>query len=226
MVKSRTDLTGKRFGRLTVIYQTDDYVNRFTGQRAARWHCMCDCGNEYDTLGTSLLNNKVHSCGCYSNDIKRAVHKKFNRYDLLEDIGIGYTEKGEKFYFDPEDYHKIKNHSWHLCDGYVVAGNNVKMHRIITDCGDGDEVDHVNHRTNDNRKRNLRVGTHQENMMNKRTYKNNTSGVPGVTWSKSHKQWHSRIQVKGDRIELGYYDDLDAAKQVRKDAEATYFHNY
>jgi len=225
MVKAKHDLTGKRFGRLTVLYQTDDYVYPNDGKRTARWHCICDCGNECDKLGTLLFNDRTHSCGCYRSDVSKDVNKKYNEYDLTNDYGIGYTSANEEFYFDIEDYDTIRHHSWCLSDGYVVSANNIRMHRIVTDCKDEYEVDHVNHRTNDNRKTNLRVGTHQENMMNKKIYRNNTSGVPGINWSNSHKQWHVRIQVNGSRINLGYYDDFDIAKQVRKSAEETYFKN-
>ena len=39
--------------------------------------------------------------------------KKYNKYDLTGKFGIGYTSKGEEFYFDLEDYDKIKNHLWY-----------------------------------------------------------------------------------------------------------------
>lgn len=226
MVKPKYDLTGKRFGRLTVLYQTDDYVEPSGGSRTAKWHCICDCGNECDKLATLLTRDKTHSCGCYAIEVVRAASKKYNRYDLSKEYGIGYTENDSEFYFDLEDYDKIKDRCWYLSDGYVVSGNNIKMHRLVTGCTPTEEVDHIDHNHNDNRKQNLRVGTHQENMMNKKLYKSNTSGVPGINWSKSHNKWHVRIQFKGKRIDLGYYDDLDMAKRVREDAEKLYFQDY
>lgn len=39
MVKVRNNLTGKRFGRLVVLKQAEDYVNPNTGVRTARWLC-------------------------------------------------------------------------------------------------------------------------------------------------------------------------------------------
>ena len=41
------DLTGKRFGRLTVLYRLPDHVTP-SGQKQRMWCCKCDCGNECD----------------------------------------------------------------------------------------------------------------------------------------------------------------------------------
>ena len=45
MVKVRKDLTGQRFGMLTVIKQIDDYITP-NGRHHDRWLCQCDCGSE------------------------------------------------------------------------------------------------------------------------------------------------------------------------------------
>lgn len=44
----------------------------------------------------------------------------------------------------------------------------LKLHRIITDCPKGMQVDHINHRTLDNTRENLRVCTQQDNLDNRR----------------------------------------------------------
>jgi len=53
------DLTGQKFGRLTVI----EYVGR-DRQRFALWKCKCDCGKFTVTRGSSLRNGSSKSCGC------------------------------------------------------------------------------------------------------------------------------------------------------------------
>lgn len=45
------DLTGQRFGKLTVKYPIEHYTP--TGNKITYWHCECDCGNTCDT--TSVL---------------------------------------------------------------------------------------------------------------------------------------------------------------------------
>lgn len=53
------DLTGKRFGRLTVVSRAENGK----GGRA-RWLCRCDCGNKRVVYGYSLKSGNTRSCGC------------------------------------------------------------------------------------------------------------------------------------------------------------------
>ena len=57
---SFVDLTGKRFGRWTVLAQTPTKP----GDQSL-WHCRCDCGNEKTGVRyCSLTQRKSQSCGC------------------------------------------------------------------------------------------------------------------------------------------------------------------
>ena len=53
------DLTGQRFGRLTVLQR-----NGVKDGHAA-WKCNCDCGNQTTVNGRHLRSGKIRSCGCY-----------------------------------------------------------------------------------------------------------------------------------------------------------------
>ena len=102
------DLTGQRFGRLTVIKRAEDYVSP-KGSQNVQWLCKCDCGNEITIVGKALTRkNGTKSCGCFAKENMSKIKKKYNTYDLSGEFGIGYTSKDEKFYFDLEDYDKIK----------------------------------------------------------------------------------------------------------------------
>ena len=57
------DLTGQRFGMLTVKKRADDYVMK-DGKRRLTWTCVCDCGVEKDIRGTHLNSGAIVSCGC------------------------------------------------------------------------------------------------------------------------------------------------------------------
>lgn len=66
----RIDLTGQRFGRLTVIrYDHSEHDG-------AHWLCKCDCGNEKVAAGYSLRSGNTKSCGCLNSDASRAKLEK------------------------------------------------------------------------------------------------------------------------------------------------------
>ena len=57
------DLTGKKFGRLTVM--GFDVNNQY---RARYWNCICDCGENKVVRGSHLTSAATVSCGCYKID--------------------------------------------------------------------------------------------------------------------------------------------------------------
>ena len=74
------DLTGKRFGRLTVIGRADDYSvkSEYSFDRKITWRCLCDCGVECVVIGANLKRGATRSCGCLRRDLllERAARKR------------------------------------------------------------------------------------------------------------------------------------------------------
>lgn len=56
------DLTGNKYGRLTVI-------SKASGKSRTSWTCRCDCGNEITVIGSYLTTGDTTSCGCYKAEI-------------------------------------------------------------------------------------------------------------------------------------------------------------
>lgn len=100
------DLTGQRFGRLTVLYRSNKEK-----YPEVTWHCKCDCGNECDVSAQCLRQGKTKSCGCwrkekmFNENFKDLTGQKFGRLMVL------YENKD-----DPRK-EKFKNTIWHcLCE--------------------------------------------------------------------------------------------------------------
>ena len=116
-------------------------------------------------------------------------NKKYNTYDLSGEYGIGYTTKGEEFYFDLDDYNKIKDYCWCLNkSGYLVARDCknkcvICIHVLIMNPEKGKVIDHKNHNKKDNRKKNLRVCFQLNNTYNSALREDNSSGAKGVYWN-------------------------------------------
>ncbi len=230
------DLTGQQFERLTVVKRVKNHITP-SGQIQPMWLCQCNCNGENSEIivrGCHLRSGHTNSCGCLQKEkasISGKLRKKYNTYDLSNNYGIGYTSKNEPFYFDLDDFNKIKFYWWYKDDnGYIITRINNKnyflMHRLVMNCPDDMEVDHIYHQTHDNRKSELRIVNKSQNQMNGIIPKNNTSGIKGVCWHKTTEKWIAKITVGGKNIYLGVFDNFDDAVQARKEAEEKYFGEY
>lgn len=66
------DLTGQRFGRLTVIERAENGSNG-----AIRWRCRCNCGKIKTVVGFDLRRGHTQSCGCLRTEQlvdRRVIH--------------------------------------------------------------------------------------------------------------------------------------------------------
>ena len=225
----KENLIGKKFGKLLIL----DVIEQSNSiSRDGIFICNCDCGNKNAQIkARNVLENKFCSCGCEGDKYK--FHKKYNKYDLSGEYGIGYTLKNEEFYFDLEDYDLIKEYCWCLHDGYVNARDidsdiNIKFHRLIFNLIKEKTpfIDHKNGIKNDNRKQNLRKCNQSQNRMNSYYHPNITSGITGIIFSKEHNKYRSRITVNKKTIHLGYFYNLENAIIARKEAEEKYFGEY
>lgn len=69
--KSRlVDLTGMKFGRLTVL-SNDGFDIQPNGDRRHKWLCLCDCGNQKSIRGSLMKNGTTASCGCFRKEATR-----------------------------------------------------------------------------------------------------------------------------------------------------------
>ena len=226
--------SNQKFGRLTTVCQTESYISK-SGRKYKKWLCRCDCGNEVIVFEDNLKYNKTTSCGCYQKEVaatmqtlefieyRRKKIKKYNVYDLTGEYGIGYTSKGEEFYFDLEDYDLISGYCWCINNaGYCCARDcdNKKviyMHRlIINNC---EHIDHINHRKHDNRKQNIRSVNPTENAMNR-------ENVVGVFYDNAKQKWKAKIQLYHKVVNLGSFDCFEDALSARKIGEEKYFGEY
>ena len=160
-----------------------------------------------------------------------------NLYDLdLKEYGIGYYNN-KKFLFDKEDFNKINKFYWTIQNGDYVKSNyltdgtkldsTVRLHIVIMNSDPKRyDVDHINHNILDNRKQNLRIVKHAENLMNTKLYSNNTSGVKGVYWDKSRNKWMVCITAYKHTYHLGRFDDYNEAVRVRLQAEEKYHKDF
>ena len=232
------DLTGKYFGDLEVICLDEERnqkekIRQKNGEiKNAKiyWKCKChydDCNSITSIEGHELRNGRRTKCTLHKYNAHRNV------YDIESyGYGIGWTSNTNKpFYFDLEDYDKIKNFYWRESNGYIEChrkidgkAKSISLHRLVMDCIDSNlVVDHISGERNDNRKKNLRIATYTRNSQNRRkTASNNTTGFTGV--KNGYKgSYRAYITVNGEIIDLGTYDSFEDAVRKRIKAELEYF---
>lgn len=231
MVKVKDDLTGKTFGKLTVIEQAEDHIQP-NGVHRPMWKCKCNCEAQSVVVvqGSDLKYGKTKSCGC----LNKEIIKKYNDYKLyLKDehglYGIGYcTNTGSEFRFDMCDYNIIKQYCWleyihngyHSLQAWNIGGNgNIVMAHLLG-CK---YYDHEDRNPLNNRRYNLREASNSQNTANRGVMKNNTSGITGVSWDKKLQKWRARLQLDSKRLIIGNYVNKNDAIIARLKAEQQYF---
>lgn len=194
------------------------------------------CGKEIVKNKFRLDQTEHNYC---SYKCKAATLKKKNEIKIFNDYAIIFLETQKygtkECLIDIEDIDKVKDFYWNTKPDngqrwYVYSHNRfkrekaaIRLHRFITKCPKELQVDHINHNTLDNRKCNLNIVSHSENMQNKLIAKNNTSGITGVNWHKKDKKWVATIGINGRKIRLGSFADLEDAKRARLTAEEVHF---
>ena len=106
--------------------------------------------------------------------------------------------KNKEVFIDKEDFELVSRYKWHINgSGYAVwrgirdgRKRTVRMHRLITDCPADKIVDHINHNTLDNRRANLRICTHSDNMRNR------TDQGKGYWFQKQNRNWVVEVNNK------------------------------
>ena len=218
--------------RLTVIRRGEDYITP-AGRAYICWVCTCECGSDNTITidGRSLRYGLTKSCGCLN--IKRIIeaNKKYNQYDISGEFGVGWTTNtNREFYFDLEDYDKIKDYCW--CETTSSTG----MQRISARINNKNtymhvwlgfkNYDHIDRNEFNNRKSNLRQCTKEENARNAKLPKNNTSGIIGVHWSKKENKWISRIVINKKLKRVGCFVNKEDAIKARLFAELKYYKEF
>lgn len=129
---------------------------------------------------------------------------------------------------DDEDFDWLSQFNWYVGGGgrwiYAyrwVAGKNEAMHRIIMKAPRHMEVDHINGIGFDNRKSNLRLCTHSQNVRNRiKKDETTTSCYKGVHWDSNRKKWRAAIKFNKVTTHLGDFDDeVDAARAYNDKAQ-------
>lgn len=192
------DLTGQRFGLLTVIGRIKDN----------NWLCRCDCGSEIVASDYRLTTGHNKSCGCLQ---KKAVSADITGQRFGKLTALHPTERSVKhsvvwlFKCDcgreieaPSESVKWRNRV--SCSYCRLESQKKQALMMEKNCG------HIE-------------GTQVSLILSKKLNINNTSGYKGVHWVKAKKKWLAIIQFKNIIYRLGLFKKIEDAIKARADAE-------
>lgn len=106
---NRLDLTGKKFGRWTVLsFSHKDKTG------AIHWHCLCECGKNRSVRTQSLMRGESTSCGCYHKE-KVTTHNMTGlpTFKSWESMKQRCTNENSP------DYHRYGERGIKICDRWI-----------------------------------------------------------------------------------------------------------
>lgn len=116
---------------------------------------------------------------------------------------------------DLDDVEKCSKYKWHI-NYYGYAGTlNLRLHQFLLGKKNDLHIDHINHDTLDNRKKNLRHCTRSQNQMNRKG--------KGYYWIKMVKKWRVAIGKNKKFIHGGYFTTEREAQEKVKELKKEYF---
>lgn len=106
---SSLNLIGKKFGKLTVLEQTDIRKNK-----NVVWKCQCDCGNITYAITNSLTKGNTKSCGC----IKSFGEEKISQ--LLKENNISFEREKQFNNCRFPDTNKMARFDFFVNNKYII----------------------------------------------------------------------------------------------------------
>lgn len=172
-------------------------------------------------MKTTTLPSQEYLKECFEYDMEKGVliwkHRPLNHFSTEQSWKSCNTRFANKPALNSLNG---RNYRHGKLDGVPLLA-----HRVIYKLIYGDDPDSTLHsygNTANNKLESISSGTQEENLKDKKKYKNNVSGVNGVSWDKKPGKWKAYIGVNGRPKHLGYFDKLEEAVSVRKAAEIEY----
>jgi len=119
----KLDLTGQRFGRLTVLKEAGR-----TKWKQIIWHCLCDCGNYKNIVSFSLKNGDSKSCSCFSRE-EAARRETTHGLSKTSTFHIWHTMRAQCYNINASSYYLYGARGIKICKRWH------KFENFISDMG-------------------------------------------------------------------------------------------
>jgi hypothetical protein len=130
---------------------------------------------------------------------------------LFAHVDDEYVERLSQYYWFAREFHGTTYAFANI--GRGRGRRQIRMHRLVLQAPNGVEVDHRNGDGLNNRRKNLRFSTHQQNQWNKKGT-GGTSKYKGVSFCSQTNRWKASIRVDGRTRTLGRFDSEEQAARA------------
>lgn len=207
---------GQRFGRLVVIKRNYEYdINQ------SYYDCLCDCGKVIPVRKKSLFGGETKSCGC-------SHREKYGRDREFHGMTGTYVHNAWCSMVNRVTRPNKSTREWYYDKGVSIDKEwRISFLKFYSDMGDPPEG-HTLDRIDPSKgycKENCRWADIETQARNRGLFKNNTSGVTGVSYNKRLGKWTAYLYRKTGIVYLGCFVTKEKAIKARKEAEIKYWGN-
>lgn len=214
MKKITLDLTGERYGRLTVIREAERLYSK-SGKMIRRWECLCDCGNVVVVRHGDLRSGRTLSCGCYNKAKESAVKKHGYSRTKLYKVYISMRQRcnNEK----NKAYPYYGGRGIKVCDEWENDPQSFITWANKNGYQEGLTIDRINV-DGDYCPKNCRWTDYEMQSINQKIRKDNKTGYKGIYLSDG--VYRVQINRNKKRHYLGSFKTLEEAMNAREEAKA------
>lgn len=206
MGRKQIDLTGRKFGRWTVLGPDPES----SAAKETRWICRCECGNQKSVARRLLMAGESQSCGCLQRERTKRPKNRADltgrRFGKLEVLGLSHIRNKQTY--------------WRCrceCGNEYTVRCASLTSGMTKSCGCEEAK---------NRKKvNARIapymqdGTNVAMIRSSRPNSQSKSGVRGVWFSKRDQRWVANITLAGKKHSKAFKNFEDAVAWRREKEE-------